>query len=53
MDDQNRVYTLYMTVYLVISLRKTPYIHRIHMVLANPTTVVTDEGITSVTQQCA
>ena len=25
-----------MTVYLVISLPKTPYIHRIHMVLANP-----------------
>jgi hypothetical protein len=33
---QNRIYTPYMTVYLVISLPKTPYIHRIYMVLANP-----------------
>jgi len=38
---QNRIYTPYMTVCLVISLPKTPYIHRIfmvqpHMVLANP-----------------
>jgi hypothetical protein len=30
------IYTLYMTVYLVISLPKIPYVHRIHMVLANP-----------------
>ena len=29
--------TPYMTVYLVISLSKIPYIHRIYMVLANPT----------------
>ena len=29
--------TPYMTVYLVISLPKMPYIHRIYMVLANPT----------------
>jgi len=29
--------TPYMTVYLVISLPKIPYIHRIYMVLANPT----------------
>ena len=28
-----------MTVYLVISLPKIPYIHRIYMVLANPTHV--------------
>jgi len=33
---QNRVYTPYMTVYLVISLPKIMYIHRVHMVLANP-----------------
>jgi len=32
---QNRIYTPYMTVYLVISLPKIPYIHRIYMVLAN------------------
>jgi hypothetical protein len=30
------VYTPYMTVYLMISLPKGPYIHRIYMVLANP-----------------
>jgi len=34
---QNRIYTPYMTVYLMISLPKIPYIHRIYMVLANPT----------------
>ena len=34
---QNRIYTPYMTVYLVISLLKIPYMHRIYMVLANPT----------------
>jgi len=34
---QNRMYALYMTVCLMISLPKTPYIHRKHMVLANPT----------------
>jgi hypothetical protein len=34
-DGQNRIYTLYMTVYLVISLLKILYIHRIYMVLAN------------------
>ena len=33
---QNRIYTPYMNVYLVISLPKIPYIHRIYMVLANP-----------------
>jgi hypothetical protein len=31
-----------MTVYLVISLPKLPYIHRIYMVLANPTDVLCD-----------
>jgi len=33
---QNRIYTPYMAVYLVISLPKVPYMHRIYMVLANP-----------------
>jgi len=33
------IYTPYMTVYLVISLPKLPYIHRIYMVLANLTHV--------------
>ena len=34
---QNRIYTPYTTVYLVIFLPKIPYIHRIYMVLADPT----------------
>jgi hypothetical protein len=33
---QNRIYTPYMTVYMVNSLPKLPYTHRIYMVLANP-----------------
>jgi len=33
---QNHVYTLYMTIYLVMSLPKVPYTHRTYMVLANP-----------------
>ena len=33
---QKRTFTLYMAVYLVISLPKIPYINRICMVLANP-----------------
>jgi len=33
---QNRIYAPYMTVYLVVSLPKTPYIHIIFMVLAKP-----------------
>jgi hypothetical protein len=33
---QNRIYTPYMAVYLVISLPKILYINRIYMVLANP-----------------
>ena len=37
---QNRIYTPYMTVYLVILLPKIPYIHRIYMVLANPINLV-------------
>ena len=32
---QNRIYTPYMTVYLVVFLPKIPYIYRIYMVLAN------------------
>jgi hypothetical protein len=31
------VCVLYMVVYMVVSLPNTPYIHRIYMVLANPT----------------
>ena len=34
---QNRISAPYMTVYLVSFLPKIPYIHRIYMVLANPT----------------
>jgi hypothetical protein len=34
---QNCIYTPYMTLYIVISLLKVPYIHRIYRVLANPT----------------
>jgi len=34
---QNRICTPYMTAYLMIFLPKIPYIHRIYMVLANPT----------------
>jgi hypothetical protein len=34
---QNRIYAPYLTVYMVISLPKIPYIHHIYMVLANPT----------------
>ena len=33
---QNRIYTPYMTVYLMKSLQEIPYVHRICMVLANP-----------------
>jgi hypothetical protein len=33
---QNRIYTPYMAVYLVITLPQIPYMHRIYMVLANP-----------------
>ena len=34
---QNRIYALYMTAYLAISLPIIPYIHRIYRVLANAT----------------
>jgi len=33
---QNRIYTPYMTIYLIESLPKIPYMHRMYMVLANP-----------------
>ena len=33
---QNRIYTPYITVYLLNILPKTPYIQRIYVVLANP-----------------
>jgi hypothetical protein len=36
---QNRIYTYIYAVYLVISKPKIPYVHRIYMVLANPTKV--------------
>jgi hypothetical protein len=36
---QNRIYTPYMTVYLMIFLPNLPYVHCIYMVLANPTYV--------------
>ena len=39
---QNCTFTPYMTVYLVISLPKIPYKHRIYMVLANPTSFAQD-----------
>jgi len=35
-DGQNRIYTPYITLYLMISLPWIPYIYRIYMVLANP-----------------
>ena len=41
---QNRIYTPYMTVYLVISLPHVPYMHRIYMVLANPSYVLKKTG---------
>jgi hypothetical protein len=41
---QNRMYTPYMTVYLVISLPKIPYTNRLYMVLANPTYVPKGEA---------
>jgi hypothetical protein len=33
---QNRIVSPYMTVILVVFLPNKPYIHRIHMVMANP-----------------
>ena len=42
---QNRIYTPYMTVYLVISLPKMPYINRIFMVW--PTLIMTKMYLSS------
>jgi hypothetical protein len=39
---QNCIYTPYLTVYLVNTLPKIPYTHRIYMVLANPTHTAAD-----------
>ena len=36
MVGQNRVHTPYMAGILVISLPKIPYVHRIYVILANP-----------------
>ena len=47
---QNRIYAPYMTVYTVISLPKIPYIHRIYMILANPTYIYGIYGIMANTQ---
>ena len=33
---QNHIYTPYMTIYLVVSLSKVPYINRIYIIMANP-----------------
>jgi hypothetical protein len=41
---QNRIYTPYMAVCMVISLPKIPYVHRIYMVLANPTDILKAAG---------
>ena len=41
---RNCIYTPYMTAYLVISLPKIPFIHRIYMVLANSKYVESTEG---------
>jgi hypothetical protein len=42
---QNRIFTLHMTVYLVISLPKIPHIYCIYMVLANPQNMRGKEGL--------
>ena len=41
---QNCIYTPYMAVCMVISLPKIPYVHRIYMVLANPTDILKAAG---------
>ena len=50
---QNRIYTPYMTVYFLIFLPRIPYIHRIYMVLANPTCEVVDVKACVGNIQCA
>jgi len=47
---QNCIYTPYMTVYMVNSLPKIPYTHRIFMVLANPNDF--SEGVWQVYSVC-
>jgi len=37
---QDRIYPPYMTFYTIESLQKTPWMHRIYMVLANPRYIV-------------
>ena len=49
---QNRILTPYVTVHLVISLPKIPYIHRIYMVLANPTNMLWSISCVSVEVRC-
>jgi len=44
---QNRIYTPYMTIYMVISLPNIPYTHRIYMVLANPTHYMSLSNVTA------
>ena len=38
---QDRIYPLFMTVYLIKFLHKTPYLYRLYMVLANPSYAAT------------
>jgi len=47
---QNRIYTPYMTVYLVLSLPKIPYINRIYMVLANSTYLLSSDRVSAIMQ---
>jgi len=49
---QNCIYTPYMTVCMVISLPKTPYKHRIYMVMANPTHRTSGWFLKSVSAAC-
>ena len=50
---QSRIHAPYMTVHLVIPPPEIPYMHRIYMVLANPTryqqVVVTGDGVVLIT----
>ena len=43
---QNRIYTPYMTVYMVISLPKILYTHRIYVLLANPMHMQVEKNMT-------
>ena len=42
---QNCMYTPYMTVYMVVSLPKKTYVHRIYMVLSITMQQLTDKSI--------